>query len=153
MTELNTQLLAIDANSLDPVVELDNATNGSRRKDFFTKRFAAQKNQPESFISLAATQAGTLVGFVCCHLLKGEFGSDALIAVLDAMAVDPTCQGRGVGHDLLAELMTEIRKRGGQELRTQALWNQPSVLGFFAATGFTLAPRLVLERSTRDAQF
>jgi len=83
-------------------------------------------------------------------MLKGEFGSDDLIAVLDAMSVDPEVQGHGVGHELMAQLMTEIRDRGGKELQTQAGWDQPAVLDFFASTNFRMAPRLILERSTPD---
>ncbi len=89
-----------------------------------------------------------MAGFVCCHLLKGEFGSDDLIAVLDAISVDPQSQGQGVGHELMQYITGEIRQRGGKELRTQAGWNQPEVLNFFSRNGFALAPRLVLERST-----
>ncbi len=154
MTQLNIiDAATLEADLLEQIVKLDSATNGSRREDFFTKRFEAQKNQPQAFISITAYQADTLVGFIGCHLLKGEFGSDELIAVLDAMAVEPTSQGHGVGHELLAALMTEVRKRGGRELRTQAVWNQPEMLDFFADTGFAMAPRLILERSTRDVRF
>jgi ribosomal protein S18 acetylase RimI-like enzyme len=145
-----TDIEAIGAASLDTVVELDSKTNGSRRRDFFAKRFTAQEKHPDSFISLGASDGESMVGFVCCHMLKGEFGSDELIAVLDAMSVEPESQGHGVGHELMSRLMTEIRSRGGRELQTQAGWKQPEVLDFFASTGFKMAPRLILERSTPD---
>jgi len=144
------EIRMIGVESLDKVVELDRATNGSRRRDFFTKRFGAQDKHPQAFISVGANTDTEMVGFICCHMLKGEFGSDELIAVLDAMSVEPESQGRGVGQELIAELIAEIRKRGGRELQSQAGWNQPEVLDFFAATGFTMAPRLILERSTPD---
>ncbi len=144
------EITKIGVESLDKVVALDSATNGSHRRDFFTKRFDAQEKHPRAFISIGAMADKGMVGFICCHLLKGEFGSDKLIAVLDAMSVEPESQGHGVGHDLMAQLMTEIRERGGRELQTQAGWNQPKVLDFFAATGFRLAPRLILERTTPD---
>jgi len=145
-----TNITAIGASSLDAVVGLDNATNRSQRRDFFAKRFEAQEKHPLSFISMGATRDGELVGFVCCHMLKGEFGSDELIAVLDAMAVDPKSQGHGLGHELMEQLMSEIRSRGGRELQTLAGWDQPAMLDFFASTGFRMAPRLVLERTTPD---
>jgi ribosomal protein S18 acetylase RimI-like enzyme len=144
MTEVNP----IGSESLDTAVELDTTTNGSQRRDFFAKRFEAQEKHPLAFISMGATEAGEMVGFVCCHMLKGEFGSDELIAVLDAMAVKPESQGQGVGHELMAQLMTEIRARGGKGLQTQAGWDQPGVLDFFSATGFKMAPGLILERTT-----
>ncbi len=139
---------SIGPESLDLVVELDELTNGDRRLDFFKRRFTAQEKHPQAFISIAVTQAGDMVGFVCCHMLQGEFGSNELIAVLDAIAVDPQSQGHGVGHELIQHLAIEIRKRGGTEIQTQAGWNQPGVLDFFSSTGFRLAPRLILERST-----
>ena len=50
----------------------------------------------------------------------------------------------------MTQLMTEIRNRGGKELQTQAGWDQPAVLDFFASTNFSMAPRLILERPTPD---
>ena len=94
-----------------------------------------------------------MVGFVFCHLLQGEFGGDELIAVLDAMAVEPESQGHGVGHELMKQLINEIRQRGGKDLRTQVGWDQPGVIDFFSNIGFRMAPRLILERSTRDVRF
>jgi GNAT superfamily N-acetyltransferase len=143
----------IGKQSLDTIVELDKATNGSHRCDFFIKRFEAQDKHPEAFISIGAIEAGKMVGFVFCHLLQGEFGGDELIAVLDAMAVEPGSQGHGVGHELLQQLIKEIRHRGGKDLRTQVGWDQPGVIDFFSNTGFSMAPRLILERSTRDVRF
>lgn len=139
--------------SLNTVVELDSATNGSHRRDFFTKRFEAQEKHPQAFISIGAIEAGKMVGFVFCHLLQGEFGGDELIAVLDAMAVEPESQGHGVGHELMKQLINEIRQRGGKDLRTQVGWDQPGVIDFFSSIGFRMAPRLILERSTRDVRF
>ena len=145
-----TNIETIGNASLDTVVSLDKATNGVSRRDFFVKRFGAQEKHPQAFISFGAVRDGSMVGFICCHMLKGEFGSDDLIAVLDAMSVDPEVQGHGVGHELMAQLMTEIRNRGGKELQTQAGWDQPAVLDFFASTNFSMAPRLILERPTPD---
>lgn len=145
-----TDIAQIGSASLDAVVELDSVTNGNRRRDFFSKRFEAQHKHPGAFISIGASEAGELVGFICCHILQGEFGGEKLVAVLDAMSVAPASQGRGVGHELMRRLIADIRERGGKELRTQAGWDQPEVLGFFASTGFRMAPSLILERSTRD---
>ncbi len=147
------EIRMIGVESLDKVVELDNATNGSRRRDFFVKRFEAQDKHAGAFISMGASEAGELVGFVCCHMLQGEFGGEKLVAVLDAMSVLPDSQGHGVGRELMQQLIADIRERGGKELRTQAGWDQPEVLEFFASTGFRMAPGLILERSTRDVRF
>lgn len=143
----------IDKDSLDTVVELDSATNGNQRRDFFTKRFEAQDKHPQSFVSIGAFEAGRMVGFVFCHLLQGEFGGNELIAVLDAMAVEPESQGHGVGRELMQQLIDAVRARGASDLRTQAGWDQPAVIDFFSNIGFSLAPSLILERSTRELRF
>ena len=148
-----TKVRFIDKESLDTVVALDSTTNGGSRRDFFIKRFDAQEKHPDAFISMGATEAGKMVGFVCCHMLQGEFGGDELIAVLDAMAVEPDNRGRGIGHELMEQLIKAIRDSGGEGLRTQAGWDQPQVIDFFSSTGFRMAPRLILERSTRDVRF
>lgn len=149
MAELKT----IGKDSLDEVVALDSATNGSQRRDFFSKRFEAQEKHPQAFISIGATEEGKLVGVVFCHILQGEFGSNDLTAVLDALAVKPDNQGHGVGQELMQHLIEEIRNRGGKDLRTQVGWDQPGVIDFFSNIGFSMAPRLILERSTRDVRF
>ncbi len=146
----NARIEPIGAESLDTVVELDQLTNGNCRRDFFSRRFEAQEKHPEAFISVAEIQTGSIVGFACCHMLHGEFGSNELIAVVDAMAVGPHSQRHGVGHELMQHLVTETRNRGGKGLQTQAGWNQPEVLDFFSSTGFSLTPRLILERPTPD---
>ena len=148
-----TKVRFIDKESLDPVVALDSTTTGGSRRDFFIKRFDAQEKHPDAFISMGATEAGKMVGFVCCHMLQGEFGGDELIAVLDAMAVEPDSQGRGIGHELMEQLIKAIRDSGGEGLRTQACWDQPQVIDLVSSTGFRMAPRLILERSTRDVRF
>jgi predicted N-acetyltransferase YhbS len=148
-----TKVRFIDKEFLDTVVVLDSTTNGGNRRDFFIKRFDAQEKHPEAFISMGASEAGKMVGYVCCHMLQGEFGGDELIAVLDAMAVEPASQRHGVGHELMQQLIDEIRHRGGKDLRTQVGWDQPGVIDFFSNTGFAMAPRLILERSTRDVRF
>lgn len=144
---------SLGSDSLEAVVVLDDETNGSQRRGFFTKRLQAQEKHPEAFISIAANSEGALAGFVCCHLLEGEFGSSELIAVLDAIAVSPGHQGHGIGRGLMSQLKEQLNERGASELRTQAGWDQPGVAGFFSGAGLQLAPRLIVERSTRDVRF
>ena len=135
----------LETGDLDPVVELDRKSGGTSRHGFISKRLACQERHPDAFISLAALIDGALAGFMFCHLIEGEFGGTERMAVLDAIGVDPDYQGHGVGHQMLDHLIAEVRNRGGHELRTQARWNQRGLIDFFSSTGFSLAPRLVLE--------
>ena len=153
MAEVAFTVRPLAGYDFEAVIELDRVSGGSSRRGFFEKRERAMEHDPDVFIGLAACAGGQVVGFVTASILDGEFGGDKRVAVLDALAVTPDHRGSGVGHLLLKELIGEVRQRGGRELQTQAEWNQPGLMDFFNSVGFTLAPRLVLERSTEDIGF
>lgn len=140
---LSYRMLGIE--DLNAVAELDRQSGGISRHGFIRKRLASQIRHPNAFISMAAMTDDALAGFVFCHMIEGEFGGTERMAILDALGVDPSHQGHGVGHQMLDNLITEVRERGGRELRTQANWNQRGLLDFFYSTDFSPAPRLVLE--------
>ncbi len=140
---LSYRMLGIE--DLDAVAELDGQSGGVSRHGFISNRLESQQRHPDAFISMAAMAGDALAGFVFCHMIEGEFGGTERMAVLDAIGVDPNHQAHGAGHQMLDNLITEVRERGGQELRTQARWNQRGLIDFFSSTGFLLAPRVVLE--------
>ncbi len=140
---LTCRILGLE--DLDAVVELDRLSGGISRHGFIRKRLDNQMRHPDAFISMVATTDDALAGFVFCHMIEGEFGGTEKMAILDALGVDPNQQGHRVGHQMLDNLITEVRERGGRELRTQVGWNQRGVVDFFCSTGFSLAPRMVLE--------
>ncbi|GAB4360083.1 MAG: hypothetical protein Kow006_29660 [Gammaproteobacteria bacterium] len=153
MTESQAKVRPISANDLEQVVELDRKSSGESRRGFFSKRFSAQQQTPEAFISLAAIAGDNLVGFVFARVLDGEFGLQKPVAVLDAIGVDPSEQGHGVGKQLIAELDRVMESRNVDELHSQADWNTPGLVSFFSAMDFKLAPRLVLERPAERVEF
>jgi GNAT superfamily N-acetyltransferase len=138
---------------LEPVVAIDRAVAGRSRRGFYEKRLAAVRREPHAFVALGAEEDGALVGFAFAQILDGEFGGQHPVAMLDALAVAPTAQRRGVGQALLAELEPILRGRGVRELRSQAGWAERGLLRFLADSGFALAQRLVLERPTRPVSF
>jgi GNAT superfamily N-acetyltransferase len=91
---------------------------------------------------------GALGGFAIARLQNGEFGDDRRVAVLDVIGVDPERQGGGLGALLLDGITARMKRRDVHELRTQVDWREQRLLRFFAAAGFALAPRQVLERAT-----
>jgi len=133
---------------LDRLAALDKETGGVSRRGFIEKRLAAQERHPDAFLSIGAVDGAALAGFTFCHIIEGEFGGTEPVAVLDAIGVSPGSQGRGIGSALMGELTRRVRERGCRELRTQARWDQRGLLDFFSRTGFSLAPRLVLECAT-----
>ena len=99
----------------------------------------------------AQTLYSTLVGFALGRLLYGEFGRVEPVAVLDAIGVDRSSQEHGYGHALMAGLLAAVRRKGVRQLHSQADWTNHGLLKFFDSTGFKLAQRVVLERSTAES--
>lgn len=141
----------IAADDLEGVIEIDRASTGQSRRGFYEKRLSAIAREPGAFLSLGAVADGRLVGSAFACILDGEFGGVAPVAVLDSVNVHPEAQGRGIGRRLISALETALRGRGVREMQSQADWTQHNIVEFFAAAGFDLAPRLVVERSTAKA--
>ncbi len=138
----------LTAADFEAVVELDRRIIGRSRRGYMEKRLAAALRHPGAHIQLAAEAGGNLAGFVLARIVEGEFGrSDAGVA-LEAIGIEPALERRGVGRRLLAGLEEVMRRKGIHELVTQAEWTNQPLLGFLGATGFSLAPRQILEGST-----
>jgi len=131
---------------LDAVVAIDRAVSGRLRRAFYEKRFQQYARDPNVFITLAAEYDGRFVGFALVRLYEGEFGTATREASLDAIGVNAEMRHRGVGRGLIDGLVATLRIQGIRELATQVEWTETELLGFFARTKFTLAPRVVLER-------
>ena len=134
---------------MEAVVEIDRRVTGRSRRLFFEKRLQAALADRKGFISVALEDGeGALIGFSIARLQSGEFGDDRRIAVLDVIALDPDRRKQRHGTRLLEALTDHARERGADELRTQVDWSDSGLIHFFAASGFLLAPRQVLERPT-----
>lgn len=137
---------------LERMIAIDRAITGRSRRGFYEKRLAAMTKDAAAFAGLAFGEAADAQGFVLAHVLDGEFGGQFPVAMLDAIGVAPAARRRGIGHALLAALDRELARRGVRELRTEAPWSNAGLLRLFAAAGFTLAPRCILERSTAESE-
>ena len=132
---------------LERVIAIDSAYVGEPRRRFFEKRLAHAKQHPEDYVHVGVVRNGALVGFAFARILRGEFGREQAIATLDAVSVEHDSRERGVGHSLMASLTEIMRQKGVHSLQSQADWTNHALMRFFDASGFGLAPRLVLERS------
>lgn len=137
-------------NDLDRVVAIDRAHAGQSRRRFFEKRFAAAEANPDDFVHIGMMRGGSLRGFILAHVLRGEFGREHAVGVFDAVGVEPESQERGVGQNLMEELVEIMRRKGVRSLHSQANWTSYNLLRFFDASGFALSPRLILERSASE---
>lgn len=138
------------ADDLDDVVAIDKALSGASRRGFFEKRLAAALEEPGDFVYVGLRQGERLVGYALARLVAGEFGKPGARAVLDAIGVDPDLQGKTAGHRLLSAVEEVLRHKRVGELSSQVAWTNQDLLKFFASSGFSLAPRIVLTRSTAN---
>lgn len=132
---------------LDRIVAIDQAHTGRSRRSFLGKRLKSALERPDAFIHTGVEKNGELAGFALARLLRGEFGRAELSAALDLIGVAPDSKEHGLGRTLLEGLLSAARQSGVKRVHSEAEWTELSLLGFFDATGFKLANRVVLERS------
>jgi L-amino acid N-acyltransferase YncA len=149
-TVLDRNARPLDEADIDRVIAIDRAYSGHSRRHFFEKRFAAAKARPGDYIHVGAMWGGTLRGFAIARILRGEFGHEQPVAVLDAIGVETQSRDHGIGEALMQELRNAMRANGVHALHSQAQWTRHELLRFFEASGFKLAPRLALERLVAD---
>jgi len=141
------RLRPLAAGDLDAIAAIDKAVSGRSRRGFFEKRLAHIAREPAAFVALAAERDGQLAGFVIARLYEGEFGGEAPEAALDAIGVAAEARRTGVGRALIDGMAAAMRIHGITEIATEIDWFDTDLTGFFAESGFSLAPRIVLERA------
>jgi ribosomal protein S18 acetylase RimI-like enzyme len=146
VVRINESVRSIDAHDLERVVEIDRIHSGHSRRRFFEKRFASASERPDDFVQLGIVRGGSLRGFAIARLVRGEFGRQDAVAVLDVLGVAPESQEQGVGQALIERLVEIMRQKGIRSLHSQAPWANVQLLRFFDAAGFHLSPRIVLDR-------
>jgi ribosomal protein S18 acetylase RimI-like enzyme len=141
-----TTLRALQPDDVEAVVKVDRARSGRARTEYYGRRFRTLADDP-AIVGVAAERGGTLAGFALARVLDGEFGGAAPAGVLDAVGVLPEAERQGIATALLGGVERALAARGVRELRTQAGWTEHGMAAFIAASGFGLAPRVVLERT------
>jgi len=144
------EIRLIDAEDLEAVLAIDRAHTKYSRRRFFEKRFAQAAAHPAQFVQIGFARGGSLRGFAIAHLLRGQFGREDAVAVLDALGVEFDSQSHGMGQHLISHLLEILRQRGVRRLHSQASWKNHDLLRFFDRCGFALSSRVVLERSIAE---
>jgi len=137
------------AEDMEAVVALDAAIVGHARHLYFQRRLKAALAQTERHVQFSAELGQRFVGFVKARKQLGEFGRSAPALLLEAVAVAPGEQRRGIGSALLERLEDEARRLGVPEVRTTAAWRNHAMLRFFDRAGFQLSQTTVLECAVR----
>jgi predicted N-acetyltransferase YhbS len=146
-----TTIRPLVAADLDAVVKIDRERSGRARKKFYARRFQALTRNPRWVVAVAAERDARVVAFAFAHVLDGEFGGAAPAGVLDAIGVAAEVEREGVATALLAGVEAALARCGAGTLRTQADWTEHGMVAFFAASGFRLSPRVMLERALERA--
>lgn len=142
----------LSAADLENVIAIDMATTGISRRGYFEKRLTAATDRPKDYVYVGVQADNQLLGFAFAKLVNGEFGQPGASASLDALGVDPKHGQKGYGHQLLNAVKDVLASKGVETLTSQVDWSDSVLLAFFGGSGFELAPRLVLSRSTEEMQ-
>lgn len=132
---------------LPKIIAIDAAGAGAERAEYFARKQDENLNQSGVRVSLVAEQDGFVVGFIMARVDFGEFGRASTQAVIDAIGVDPGYRGTGIGGYLMARLLNNLKALGVETVRTEVDWNDTALTGFFAASGFVPAQRIVLAKA------
>lgn len=145
----NIKIRLMKAEDFDAVVAIDEKVLKTARPEYyemrFEKLFESKDYVPASLV--AEEEDGTVVGFVMGELFLGEYGIFQEQATLDTIGVDPDCQHRGIGKQLMKEFMDHLRELGVQKINTLVDWNDSRLVEFFRANEFTPSKTINLERS------
>jgi predicted N-acetyltransferase YhbS len=133
------------AEDMESVVALDATIVGRTRHEYFQRRLKSALEQTERHVQFSAEQDGRFVGFIKARKQLGEFGRAEPALLLEAIAVAPDEQGRGIGSALLARLESEAKRLGAPSIRTTASWRDHEIMEFFDGAGFDFSRNMVLD--------
>ncbi len=137
MSGKDIEIRMIRPDDYEAVVAVDELVYGSSRPGFFRRKIDLTTSKEDYLVtSRVAIIDGRLVGFIMGDLYLGEFGIPEKVASIDAVAVHPDYQKRGVGRELMEELVAALRKAGVEKVSTLVNWDDWEMLHFFASKGF-----------------
>jgi ribosomal protein S18 acetylase RimI-like enzyme len=137
------------ADDFDAVVGIDEKVLKASRPDYYKLKFEKLFQSKDYLLAslVAEEKDGTVVGFVMGEIYIGEYGISKEKATLDTIGVDPDCQHKGIGKQLIDEFMDHLRTLGVQKINTLVDWNDSKLIHFFSANQFSPSKTINLERS------
>jgi ribosomal protein S18 acetylase RimI-like enzyme len=136
---------ALTADDLAQVAAIDAAIEGRSRRGYVERRLAAALRDPALHAQFAATDENGLAGYILARVLEGEFGRGGRSLRLELVGVRPDTRGHGVGTRLFDALAQWARRHAIQDLRTQAGWNDFTMLQWLDGMGFRMAPNVIVD--------
>ena len=148
MNESTIKIRLMKADDFDAVVGIDEKVFKASRPEYYELKFemlfSSKDYLPASLV--AEKEDGTVVGFVMGRIYVGEYGIFQEEATLDTIGVDPSCQHKGIGEQLINEFMDHLREVGVQKINTLVDWNDTKLINFFSSNQFSPSKTINLER-------
>ena len=148
MNESTIKIRLMKADDFDAVVGIDEKVFKASRPEYYELKFemlfSSKDYLPASLV--AENEDGTVVGFVMGRIYVGEYGIFQEEATLDTIGVDPSCQHKGIGEQLINEFMDHLREVGVQKINTLVDWNDTKLINFFSSNQFSPSKTINLER-------
>ena len=139
----------MQADDFDAVVGIDEKVLKASRPEYYKLKFEKLFQSKDYLLAslVAEERDGTVAGFVMGEIYIGEYGISKEKATLDTIGVDPDCQHKGIGKQLIDEFMDHLRTLGVQKINTLVDWNDSKLIHFFSANQFSPSKTINLERS------
>ena len=149
MNAITIKIRLMQVEDFDAVVGIDEKVLKASRPEYyelkFEKLFKSREYLPTSLV--AENQDGVVVGFVMGELYMGEYGIAREGATLDSIGVDPDCQQKGIGEQLMNEFMDHLSDLGVQKVNTLVDRNDTLLMRFFSTNQFSPSKTIInLER-------
>ena len=149
MNPRTLKIRLMKADDFDAVVGIDEKVLKASRPEYYKLKFEKLFQSKDYLLAslVAEEKDGTVVGFVMGEIYIGEYGISKEKATLDTIGVDPDCQHKGIGKQLIDEFMDHLRTLGVQKINTLVDWNDSKLIHFFSANQFSPSKTINLERS------
>ena len=149
MNASTIKIRLMQADDFDAVVGIDEKVLKASRPEYYKLKFEKLFQSKDYLLAslVAEEKNGTVVGFVMGEIYIGEYGISKEKATLDTIGVDPDCQHKGIGKQLIDEFMDHLRTLGVQKINTLVDWNDSKLIHFFSANQFSPSKTINLERS------
>ena len=149
MNASTIKIRLMQADDFDAVVGIDEKVLKASRPEYYKLKFEKLFQSKDYLLSslVAEEKDGAVVGFVMGEIYIGEYGISKEKATLDTIGVDPDCQHKGIGKQLIDEFMDHLRTLGVQKINTLVDWNDSKLIHFFSANQFSPSKTINLERS------
>jgi ribosomal protein S18 acetylase RimI-like enzyme len=138
---------AMTRSDLAALVAIDRAVVGEDRSVYLGREIDEALEGADVRVSLVAEIDGAPAGFVIARVDLGDYGRVEPTAVLDTIGVDPEFRNRGIGRALLSQLLINLAALRVERLRTELVWNDHDLLGFFDRCGFRPSQMLCVRRA------